>query len=56
MIQVSGTGYNDQGEVHLLKSCSSDLAKQAVYNLLEVCIFTSKLFGYKLKFKLFNCV
>ncbi|KAL4113218.1 hypothetical protein QTP88_016882 [Uroleucon formosanum] len=33
---VSGTGYNDQGEVHLLKSFSSDQAKQAIYNLLEV--------------------
>ncbi|XP_050431382.1 calcium-transporting ATPase type 2C member 1 isoform X2 [Adelges cooleyi] len=33
---VSGTGYNDQGEVQLLKSFTSDTAKQSIYNLLEV--------------------
>lgn len=40
MVQVSGTGYNDQGEVHLLKSFSSEQAKQAIYNLLEVSVNT----------------
>ncbi|XP_050523855.1 calcium-transporting ATPase type 2C member 1 isoform X3 [Daktulosphaira vitifoliae] len=33
---VSGTGYNDQGEVHILKSLSSEATKQSIYNLLEV--------------------
>lgn len=36
MADVSGAGYNDQGEIHIRDCNSKDMAKQSVLNLLEI--------------------
>lgn len=36
MADVSGAGYNDQGEIHIRECNSKDMAKQSVLNLLEI--------------------
>jgi len=42
LLQVSGAGYNDQGEIHIHKCDSPDRARESVYTLLEVrmCVAT----------------
>jgi hypothetical protein len=37
--QVSGAGYNDQGEIHIHKCDSLDRARESIYTVLEVRIF-----------------
>ena len=39
VLQVSGAGYNDQGEIHIHKCDSVDRARDSIYSLLEVRIF-----------------
>ena len=36
LLQVSGAGYNDQGEIHIHKCDSPDSARESIYTLLEV--------------------
>lgn len=38
--EVTGTGYNDQGEIELraYKGRDLDIAKMGVYSMLEVCL------------------
>nr|CAD7409274.1 unnamed protein product [Timema cristinae] len=36
LAEVSGAGYNDQGEIHIHKCDSVDRARDSIYNLLEV--------------------
>lgn len=36
LLQVSGAGYNDQGEIHIHKCDSPDRARDSIYTLLEV--------------------
>jgi hypothetical protein len=36
LLQVSGAGYNDQGEIHIHKCDSPDRARESIYTLLEV--------------------
>ena len=36
LLQVSGAGYNDQGEIHINKCDSPDRARESIYTLLEV--------------------
>jgi hypothetical protein len=36
LLQVSGAGYNDQGEIHIHKCDSADRARESIYSLLEV--------------------
>jgi hypothetical protein len=36
LLQVSGAGYNDQGEIHIHKCDSLDRARESIYTLLEV--------------------
>ena len=36
MADVSGAGYNDQGEIHIRDCNSKEMAKQSVLNLLEI--------------------
>lgn len=36
LAEVSGAGYNDQGEIHIHKCDSLERAKEAIYDLLEV--------------------
>jgi len=36
LLQVSGAGYNDQGEIHIHKCDSPDRARESICTLLEV--------------------
>jgi hypothetical protein len=36
LLQVSGAGYNDQGDIHIHKCDSLDRARESIYTLLEV--------------------
>lgn len=36
VLQVSGAGYNDQGEIYIRDCNSQDMAKQSIQNLLEI--------------------
>jgi len=36
LLQVSGAGYNDQGEIHIHKCDSPDRARESIFTLLEV--------------------
>lgn len=36
LLQVSGAGYNDQGEIHIHKCDSPDRARESIHTLLEV--------------------